>query len=148
MRTAPPTRARREDFFEGHAVATAEGRTIPFTGPEAIDVAVLETFPYQGPDQEIVTETDEFSAVCPFSGLPDIATVTITYVPSDKCVELKSLKYYMLSYRNVGIYQEHATARIAEDLQGVLQAKRLSVQTEYNVRGGFLTTCSVTLPQG
>lgn len=129
-------------------MATAEGRTIPFTGPEAIDVAVLETFPYQGPDQEIVTETDEFSAVCPFSGLPDIATVTITYVPSDKCVELKSLKYYMLSYRNVGIYQEHATARIAEDLQGVLQAKRLTVQTEYNVRGGFLTTCSVTLPQG
>ncbi|HET9132696.1 MAG TPA: preQ(1) synthase [Gemmatimonadales bacterium] len=129
-------------------MATAEGRTIPFTGPEAIDVAVLETFPYQGPDQEIVTETDEFSAVCPFSGLPDIATVTITYVPSDKCVELKSLKYYMLSYRNVGIYQEHATARIAEDLQGVLKAKRLTVQTEYNVRGGFLTTCSVTLPQG
>ena len=129
-------------------MATAEGRTIPFTGPEAIDVAVLETFPYQGPDQEIVTETDEFSAVCPFSGLPDIATVTITYVPSDKCVELKSLKYYMLSYRNVGIYQEHATARIAEDLQCVLQAKRLTVQTVYNVRGGFLTTCSVTLPQG
>lgn len=129
-------------------MATAEGRTIPFTGPEAIDVAVLETFPYQGPDQEIVTETDEFSAVCPFSGLPDIATVTITYVPSDKCVELKSLKYYMLSYRNVGIYQEHATARLAEDLQGVLQAKRITVQTVYNVRGGFLTTCSVTLPQG
>jgi 7-cyano-7-deazaguanine reductase len=126
-------------------MATAEGRTIPFVGPEAIDVAVLETFPYQGPEQEIVTSTDEFSAVCPFSGLPDLAKLTITYVPSDRCIELKSLKYYVMSYRNVGIFQEHATARLAEDLQGVLQAKRLTVHTRYNVRGGFLTDCSVTL---
>jgi 7-cyano-7-deazaguanine reductase len=127
-------------------VATAEGRTIPFTGPDAIDVAVLETFAYQGPDQEIVTETDEFSAVCPFSGLPDQARLTLRYVPSDKCVELKSLKYYVMSYRNVGIYQEHATARLAEDLQRLLEAKSLTVTTRYNVRGGFTTTCSVTLP--
>jgi 7-cyano-7-deazaguanine reductase len=126
-------------------MATAEGRTIPFVGPEAIDVAVLETFPYQGPEQEIVTSTDEFSAVCPFSGLPDLARLTITYVPSDRCIELKSLKYYVMSYRNVGIFQEHATARLAEDLQGVLKAKRLTVHTRYNVRGGFLTDCSVTL---
>lgn len=126
-------------------MATAEGRTIPFVGAEAIDVAVLETFPYQGPEQEIVTSTDEFSAVCPFSGLPDLARLTITYVPSDRCIELKSLKYYVMSYRNVGIFQEHATARLAEDLQGVLKAKRLTVHTRYNVRGGFLTDCSVTL---
>jgi 7-cyano-7-deazaguanine reductase len=125
---------------------TAEGRTIPFTGPEAIDVAVLETFPYQGPVQEIVTETDEFSAVCPFSGLPDQARLTIRYVPGDRCVELKSLKYYVMSYRNVGIFQEHATARLAEDLQHLLGATTLTVTTRYNVRGGFLTTCSVTLP--
>lgn len=123
----------------------AEGRTIPFTDAETIDVAVLETFSYDGPDQEIVTETDEFSAVCPFSGLPDLATVTLRYIPSDRCVELKSLKYYMMSYRNVGIYQEHATARLAEDLQALLEAQSLTVTTRYNVRGGFLTTCSVTL---
>ncbi|HPF60603.1 MAG TPA: preQ(1) synthase [Gemmatimonadales bacterium] len=127
-------------------MATAEGRTIPFTGPEAIDVAVLETFPYDGPKQEIVTETDEFSAVCPFSGLPDVARLTLSYVPGDRCIELKSLKYYVMSYRSVGIFQEHATARLAEDLQRVLQARRLTVTTRYNVRGGFLTTCSVTLP--
>ena len=124
----------------------AEGRTIPFEGPEAIDVSVLETFPYQGPDQEIVTETGEFSAVCPFSGLPDYAILTISYVPSDCCVELKSLKYYILSYRNVGIYQEHATARLAEDLWKVLAPKRLTVRTVYNVRGGFETTSTVSLP--
>jgi len=58
-------------------MAIAEGRTIPFVGPETIDVAVLETFEYSGPDQEIVTETREFSAVCPYSGLPDFATLTI-----------------------------------------------------------------------
>ncbi|HET9065369.1 MAG TPA: preQ(1) synthase [Gemmatimonadales bacterium] len=127
-------------------MATAEGRTIPFTGPEAIDVAVLETFGYEGPDQEIVTETDEFSAVCPFSGLPDVARLTLRYVPRNRCIELKSLKYYVMSYRNVGIFQEHATARLAEDLQRVLEAQTLSVTTRYNVRGGFLTTCTVTLP--
>jgi 7-cyano-7-deazaguanine reductase len=127
-------------------MATAEGRTVPFTGPEAIDVAVLETFPYQGPDQEIVTETAEFSAVCPYSGLPDFARLTITYRPADRCVELKSLKYYITSYRSVGIYQEHATARIAEDLFRLLAPRRLVVRTVYNVRGGFETTCTVTLP--
>ena len=126
-------------------MATAEGRTIPFTGPEAIDAAVLETFPYQGPEQEIVTETSEFSAVCPYSGLPDFAILTIRYIPSDCCVELKSLKYYVMSYRNVGIFQEHATARLAEDLQRLLKAKTLTVSTRYNVRGGFETTCSVTM---
>ena len=127
-------------------MATAEGRTIPFVGPEAIDTSVLETFPYEGPDQEIVTSTGEFSAVCPFSGLPDIAVLTLRYVPSDCCIELKSLKYYVMSYRNVGIFQEHATARLAQDLQQVLRAKTLTITTVYNVRGGFETTCSVTLP--
>ena len=129
-------------------MAIAKGRSVPFVGPEHIDVTVLETFPYDGPEQEIVTETGEFSAVCPFSGLPDFARLTITYVPGDRCVELKSLKYYITSYRSVGIYQEHATARIAEDLFRVLSPRRLTVRTVYNVRGGFETTCSVTLPAG
>ncbi|HRZ09743.1 MAG TPA: preQ(1) synthase [Gemmatimonadales bacterium] len=127
-------------------MATPEGRSLPFVGPEHVDVAVLETFPYEGPAQEIVTSTDEFSAVCPYSGLPDFATLTVTYVPGKSCIELKSLKYYVTSYRNVGIFQEHATARIAEDLFKVLSPARLTVETVYNVRGGFLTTCTVTLP--
>jgi 7-cyano-7-deazaguanine reductase len=121
-------------------------KPIPFVGPEAIDVDILETFPYEGPRQEIVTETDEFSAVCPFSGLPDFATLIIAYVPEACCVELKSLKYYVTSYRNVGIYQEHATARMAEDLFSLLAPQSLSVTTIYNVRGGFETRCTVDLP--
>jgi len=128
-------------------MAIAEGRTLPFTGPEAIDATVLETFEYTGPEQQIVTETDEFSAVCPYSGLPDYAKLTISYTPGNRCIELKSLKYYIISYRSVGIFQEHATARIAEDLFRVLQPASLTVSTVYNVRGGFLTTCSVTLPR-
>jgi 7-cyano-7-deazaguanine reductase len=124
----------------------AEGRTLPFVGPETVDTQVLETFEYTGPEQQIVTETDEFSAVCPYSGLPDFAKLTITYTPAAKCIELKSLKYYVTSYRNVGIFQEHATAKIAEDLAKVLEPSWLEVKTVYNVRGGFLTTCTVRLP--
>jgi 7-cyano-7-deazaguanine reductase len=127
-------------------MAVAEGRTLPFVGPEHVDVAVLESFGYEGPEQEILTESDEFTAVCPYSGLPDFAKLTLRYVPAGRCVELKSLKYYVTSYRNVGIFQEHATAKIAEDLQRVLTAKWLEVKTVYNMRGGFLTTCTVRLP--
>ena len=127
-------------------MATPEGRSLPFVGPEHIDVAVLEIFPYEGPEQEIETSTDEFSAVCPYSGLPDFATLTVRYVPESSCIELKILKYYVTSFRNVGIFLEHATARIAEDLYRILAPRRLTVETIYNVRGGFLTTCSVTLP--
>jgi 7-cyano-7-deazaguanine reductase len=125
----------------------AEGRTLPFVGPETVDASVLETFDYAGPDQQIVTETREFSPVCPYSGLPDFATLRIIYVPSDRCVELKSLKYYISSFRNVGIFQEHATAKIAEDLFHALRPQRLQVTTIYNTRGGFDTTCTVELPQ-
>ena len=128
-------------------MAIAEGRSLPFVGPEQVDVSVLETFPYQGPEQEILTETDEFSAVCPYSGLPDFARLSIRYVPGDRCIELKSLKYYVTSYRNVGIFQEHATAKMAEDLVKVLEPQWLEVKTVYNVRGGFLTTCVVRLPK-
>jgi 7-cyano-7-deazaguanine reductase len=128
-------------------MSIAEGRTLPFVGPETVDASVLETFDYAGPDQQIVTETREFSPVCPYSGLPDFATLRIIYVPSDRCVELKSLKYYISSYRNVGIFQEHATAKIAEDLFHALRPQRLQVTTIYNTRGGFDTTCTVELPQ-
>jgi 7-cyano-7-deazaguanine reductase len=128
-------------------MAIAEGKTLSLVGPEQVDTRVLETFGYEGPDQEIVTETDEFSAVCPYSGLPDFAKLIVKYMPRNRCVELKSLKYYVVSYRNVGIFQEHATAKIAEDLFQVLEPQSLEVTTIYNIRGGFLTTCTVRLPK-
>ena len=118
-------------------MAIAEGRTIPFTGPEAVDVAVLETFEYAGPEQEIITETREFSPVCPYSGLPDFATLRITYVPSDRCLELKSLKYYITSYRNVGIFYENAVNRILRDLVKTCKPLSMRVRGEFTPRGGI-----------
>ena len=125
-------------------MAKAEGLTVPFCGPEHVRSDLLETFPYTGPRQRIVYETREFSAVCPFSGLPDIAYVKIDYVPKAKIVELKSLKYYFVSYRAVGIYQEHATSKIYEDLFKVLDPDELHVTMTYNTRGGIDATTTVS----
>ena len=125
----------------------AEGRVLDFKGEEEIDTKGLETFPYDGPDQNVVYETREFSAVCPYNGLPDYACLRIEYVPGRQVVELKSLKYYIVSFRNVGIFQENATARIYRDLLARLQPKRLCVKTVYNTRGGIDATCEIDSAQ-
>ena len=123
-------------------MAKAEGKTFDFLDETHINPGLLEIFNFNSPEQYIKTETDEFSAVCPFSGLPDIAYVKIEYHPTGrKCVELKSLKYYFISFRNVGIYQEAATKRIYTDLRTSLDTEQLMVTTLYNIRGGFQTTC-------
>ena len=123
-------------------MAKAEGKSFDFLDESHIDPSLLEVFDFDSSKQYIKTETDEFSAVCPFSGLPDIAYVKIEYFPTGgKCVELKSLKYYFVSFRNVGIYQEAATKRIYSDLLSALESKHLMVTTIYNIRGGFQTTC-------
>ena len=123
-------------------MAKAEGRKFEYDGEELINPGYLETFPFDSPEQYIITETDEFSAVCPFSGLPDYAFLKIEYYPEGgKCVELKSLKYYIVSFRNVGIYQEAVTKRIHGDLKTLLDTSKLQVTTIYNTRGGFDTTC-------
>ncbi|MEO2185126.1 MAG: preQ(1) synthase [bacterium] len=120
----------------------SDGKYFEFDGEEKINSDFLETFPFDSPDQYIMTETDEFSAVCPFSGLPDLAYVKIEYYPTGgKCIELKSLKYYFVSFRNVGIYQEGATQRIFNDLKNVLDIEKIQITTVYNTRGGFDTTC-------
>jgi len=120
---------------------SADGKTFTFDSQSHINAEFLESIEYTGNPQKIKYETGEFSAVCPFSGLPDIATVEIEYIPSDKIIELKSLKYYFTSYRNVGIYQEAATDRIYKDIWSFIQPMFLSVKTVYNVRGGILATC-------
>ena len=120
----------------------AEGKQFEFLDESHINPGFLETFDFDSPNQLITTETDEFSSVCPFSGLPDLAYVKIEYHPNGgKCVELKSLKYYFISFRNVGIYQEAVTKRIFGDLKEILDTSKLRVTTIYNTRGGFDTTC-------
>jgi len=123
-------------------MAKAEGKIFNYDDTSKIDNNYLETFPFESVNQYIKTETDEFSAVCPFSGLPDLAKVMIEYFPEGKkCIELKSLKYYFTSFRNVGIYQEGATKRIYDDLSSILETKKIQITTIYNIRGGFKTTC-------
>lgn len=120
----------------------AEGHSFEFGDESHINPDFLEVFNFDSPNQYIKTETEEFSAVCPFSGLPDLAYVKIEYFPTGgKCIELKSLKYYFVSFRNVGIYQEAATKRIYTDLKAALDTKQIIVTTIYNIRGGFETTC-------
>ncbi len=123
-------------------MAKAEGKIFKYDDVSKINADFLETFPFESVDQYIKTETNEFSAVCPFSGLPDLAKVRIEYFPAGgKCIELKSLKYYFTSFRNVGIYQEGVTKRIYDDLSSILETKKIQITTIYNIRGGFKTTC-------
>jgi len=108
---------------------------------EAIDTAVLEATPfdYSGSATEVVYETEEFTFVCPWTGLPDFARLVIHYTPDRSLVELKSLKYYLTSYRNVGILQEHAVNRILRDLVQLLEPVSMVVEADYKVRGGLRT---------
>ena len=107
----------------------------------AIDTEILETLPfdYPGTATEVVYETEEFTSVCPWNGLPDFGRLTITYQPQELLVELKSLKYYLTSFRNVGILQEHAVNRILEDLVRLLEPESMAVEAWFNERGGLRT---------
>ena len=107
----------------------------------AIDLAVLEITPFDYPDSatEVVYETEEFTFVCPWTGLPDFARLVLRYLPRHSLVELKSLKYYLTSYRNVGILQEHAVNHILRDLVQLLQPVSMVVEAEYRERGGIKT---------
>jgi 7-cyano-7-deazaguanine reductase len=111
------------------------------SGEDSIDVKVLEAIPfdYAGSDTEVVYETDEFTCVCPWTGLPDFGTISITYLPNKKLIELKSLKYYLTSYRNVGIIQEHAVNRILKDLVKLVKPAYMTIEAEYKERGGIWT---------
>ena len=116
-------------------------RRYDIQGEEAIDVEVLEAIPFQYPESatEVVYETDEFTFVCPWTGLPDFARLVIRYVPGRLLVELKSLKYYLTSFRNVGILQEHAVNRVLQDLAPLLRPVSMAVEAEYRERGGLKT---------
>jgi len=110
--------------------------------PEIITTDVLEAIDYQyrqKRDIDIVIEQPEYTAVCPMTGLPDYGCITITYRPNLKIIELKSLKYYLMQFRNVGIFYEHAVNRILDDLVSVLAPKRMEVTGNFSPRGGIST---------
>ncbi len=123
-----------------------EGHVNLFLPPDARQQDI-HRMPYPHAARQVVvyeTEQGEFSALCPFSGLPDFGVVRIEYVPGDHVLELKSLKYYLLSWRSIGAAQEDITAFVYEDLLRHLENPAyLVVTTVYNVRGGITTTCTI-----
>ena len=103
---------------------------------------VLETFDNQFPERDYTIEivAPEFTSVCPKTGQPDFGTLTFTYTPDRKCVELKSLKLYLQQFRNEGIFYEHATNRILDDLVAALSPRRMKIVAAFTPRGGITTT--------
>lgn len=104
------------------------------------DVLVPMNYQYQNQrDIDIVIQQPEYTSVCPMTGLPDVGCITITYRPYNKIIELKSLKFYLLQYRNVGIFYEHVVNRILEDLVAVLAPKYMEITADFTARGGMTT---------
>ncbi len=101
----------------------------------------LETFPNPRPERayEIAITCPEFTSMCPKTGLPDFGTIRIRYVPGDTCIELKSLKYYLLGFRNQGLFYEAATNRILDDLVAACRPRRMTVVGDFTARGGITT---------
>jgi 7-cyano-7-deazaguanine reductase len=107
----------------------------------------IETFPNQFPDYEIKIEIPEFTSLCPKTGLPDFGVIEIRYTPDKQCLELKSLKLYLLGYRNLGIFYENAVNRILDDIVKACHPVRATIIGEFNPRGGMMSTVEVHYPK-
>lgn len=104
----------------------------------------IEVWKNQYPDRRYIIKIDipEFTCICPKTGLPDFAVITVRYIPARLCIELKSLKYYEIFYRNVGIFNEHVVNKVLDDLVKVCRPRWMEVVGEFNARGGIKTTVS------
>ena len=107
---------------------------------------ILETFPNPRPgrDYEIESRCAEFTSVCPKTGLPDFGEIRVTYTPADRCIELKSLKYYLLEFRNRGIFYEAVTNQILDDLVAACAPKRMTIVGDFTARGGIKTVVTAS----
>lgn len=121
---------------------------LPVLGLQAIrsDCLLAFAFDHPGSATEVAISTEEFTAVCPWTGLPDQGTLTIKYLPGRSLLELKSFKYYLLSYRSVGIVQEHAANRILDDVVRVCAPQRMELTLDYLPRGGLRTVVTARYP--
>ena len=108
--------------------------------------STIATFPNPRPERdfEIAIRCPEFTSVCPMTGLPDFGEIRITYVPEAACVELKSLKYYFIEFRNRGIFYEQVTNQILDDLVAAVAPRRMTVVGDFSVRGGISTVVTAT----
>ena len=109
----------------------------------------IETFPNPKPerDYEIAVRCPEFTSLCPKTGHPDFGEILITYTPHLQCIELKTLKYYLIEFRNRGIFYEQVTNQILDDLVATCNPKRMTVTADFSVRGGITTQVKATYEQ-
>ena len=130
--------AARDDSYEGLQEHVRD-----------LELPELETWQNQYPDRDytIRMEIPEFTCVCPKTGLPDFARITIEYVPDKLCVELKSLKLYLIAFRDVGIFHEHVVNRLRDDLIAAVKPRSIKVNGNFGTRGGINTTVGVEWPQ-
>lgn len=123
------------------APTNQQGLDISSTPREEMNLCALDTFPYEFVGREITIsfEMPEFTAVCPFSDFPDFATIKLHYVPNERCIELKSLKLYINSFRNVKIFHEHVINVILEDFVRACDPVSVELEGDFNVRGNIKT---------
>ena len=114
-----------------------------------MSASIIETFENPRPERDfdIAIDCPEFTSMCPKTGLPDFGVIRIRYVPDARCIELKSLKYYLLEFRNKGIFYEAATNQILDDLVAACQPRRMTVVGDFTARGGITTTVTATYAQ-
>jgi 7-cyano-7-deazaguanine reductase len=119
-----------------------QGLDIRSTAREEMDLCPLDTFPYEFPGKEIKInfEIPEFTCICPFSDFPDFATIRLEYAPNERCVELKSLKLYINSFRDVKVFHEHVINLILEDFVNACDPLSVEIEGDFNVRGNIKTT--------
>jgi len=127
---------KRGGYTAEHAVAGLQAR-----------FPAIETWANQFPAYEIVVDVPEFTSLCPKTGLPDFGTLTIRYMPDQRCLELKSLKEYLLAYRNLGIFQENTVNRVLEDVVRAARPRWAMVRGEFRPRGGVSTVVEARWPR-
>lgn len=135
-RTAMPAKKPRPEYTPEHA-----------RGGIKASLPEIETWPNQYRGYEITVTIPEYTSICPRTGLPDFGTITIHYMPEKLCLELKSLKYYILGYRNLGIFYENAVNRILDDAARSCRPKWMVVRGEFTTRGGMRTNVEVRYPR-
>jgi len=133
---AKPPRYKSTRYTAEHAAAGLDAKF-----PE------IETWPNQFPAYEIVVDDPEFTSVCPKTGLPDFGLISIRYMPDKNCLELKSLKEYLHTYRNLGIFQENIVNRVLEDVVKCAKPGWAEVKGEFRPRGGISTTIVARWPR-
>ena len=106
----------------------------------------IETWKNQFPGYEIIIDDPELTSVCPKTGLPDFGEIRITYTPDARCIELKALKYYLIEFRNRGIFYENVTNQILDDLVAACHPRRMTVVGDFSVRGGIKTVVTASYP--